>query len=78
MLEVGESVTLVTLSPEDTTLAADIILLVDESSSMVMEHDWIPGMIRELDTALQVSNLIYLLHIGIIYVICVSPINRYM
>ena len=56
MLNLGESVTLVTLSPEDQTLAADVILLVDESSSMVMEHDWIPGMIRELDTALQVRK----------------------
>ena len=56
VLNLGESVTLVTLSPEDQTLAADVILLVDESSSMVMEHDWIPGMIRELDTALQVRK----------------------
>jgi hypothetical protein len=57
VLNLGESVTLVTLSPEDQTLAADVILLVDESSSMVMEHDWIPGMIRELDTALQEVNV---------------------
>ena len=56
MLDLGETATLVTVHPEDQTLAADIILLVDESSSMVLEHQWIPGMIRQLDTALQVRG----------------------
>lgn len=56
VLNLGESAILITVSPEDQTLAADVILLVDESSSMVMEHDWIPGMIRQLDTALQVRD----------------------
>ena len=56
MLDLGETATLVTVPPEDQTLAADIILLVDESSSMVLEHQWIPAMIRQLDTALQVRG----------------------
>lgn len=36
----------------DTTQAANIILLVDESGSMTMEHSWIPEMIEQLDAAL--------------------------
>lgn len=43
-----------TVAPENQTLAADIILLVDESSSMITEHDWISQMITLLDSALQV------------------------
>lgn len=32
--------------------AADIILLVDESGSMAVGHQWIPQMVAQLDTAL--------------------------
>ena len=56
MLELGESAVLRTVPPDDQTLAADIILLVDESSSMTMEHAWIPDMTRQLDLALQVMS----------------------
>ena len=55
MLDVGETAVLVTVLPSNQTLAADIILIVDESSSMDMEHAWIPDMTRQLDTALQVA-----------------------
>ena len=54
MLDLGESAVLLTLPPTNQTRAADIILIVDESSSMVLEHDWIPDMTQQLDTALQV------------------------
>ena len=36
----------------NTTQAANIILLVDESGSMTMQHSWIPEMIEQLDNAL--------------------------
>ena len=55
MLGPGESRSLLTVPPADQTLAADVILLVDESSSMVLEHAWIPDMIQQLDAALQVG-----------------------
>ena len=42
------------LSPisDNTTQAADIILLIDESGSMTMQHKWIPEMVNHLDNAL--------------------------
>ena len=55
MLDVGETAVVVTVLPSNQTLAADIILIVDESSSMDTEHAWIPDMTRQLDTALQVA-----------------------
>ena len=55
MLGPGESQSLLTVPPADQTLGADVILLVDESSSMVLEHAWIPDMIQQLDAALQVG-----------------------
>lgn len=54
MLNLGETETVFTMPPSDQTLASDIILLVDESSSMILEHTWIPEMTRQLDAALQV------------------------
>ena len=36
----------------NTTQAANIILLVDESGSMAMQHSWIPDMIQQLDNGL--------------------------
>lgn len=39
-------------STGNTTQAANIILLVDESGSMIMQHSWIPEMIKQLDNAL--------------------------
>lgn len=39
------------------TKAADIILLVDESGSMSIEHTWIPQMIRELDNTLRLLGI---------------------
>ena len=53
MLSLGESAVVRTVPPNQT-YAADIILIVDESSSMVLEHDWIPDMTQQLDMALQV------------------------
>ena len=55
VLDVGQTVVLLTVHPSNQTQAADIILIVDESSSMVMEHAWIPDMTQQLDTALQVA-----------------------
>ena len=57
MLDPGESATVFTVPPADQTLAADVILLVDESSSMVLEHSWIPDMTQQLDAALKVINI---------------------
>ena len=37
---------------DNTTQAADIILLVDESGSMTTEHVWIPEMVKQLDNSL--------------------------
>ena len=37
--------------------AVDIILLVDESGSMSMEHAWIPTMIEQLDSSLQAIGI---------------------
>ena len=37
---------------DNTTQAANIILLVDESGSMTMQHSWIPEMVEQLDNAL--------------------------
>lgn len=53
MLRLGESAVLRTVPPNQSHVA-DIILIVDESSSMVLEHDWIPDMTQQLDIALQV------------------------
>ena len=53
MLSLGESAVVLTVPPNQTYVA-DIILIVDESSSMVLEHDWIPAMTQQLDMALQV------------------------
>ena len=50
---------------DNTTQAANIILLVDESGSMTMEHSWIPEMIEQLDNAL--------MNVGI----GVNPRNRF-
>ena len=46
-------------SPRKTnrTRAVDIILLVDESGSMSMEHAWIPAMIEQLDSNLQTIGI---------------------
>ena len=43
------------LAPQASNLsrAADVVLLVDESGSMLEEHAWIPAMTRLLDQALQ-------------------------
>ena len=43
------------LAPQDNNMsrAADIILLVDESGSMVQEHAWIPTVATSLDQALR-------------------------
>ncbi len=41
------------LSPVGENQTADVIILVDESGSMSMEHLWLPTMIKELDSALQ-------------------------
>ena len=49
----------------NTTQAANIILLVDESGSMTMQHSWIPEMIVQLDNAL--------MNVGI----GVNPRNRF-
>lgn len=46
-----------TVPPSNLSRAADVILVVDESGSMFTEHDWIPGMTRELDEALRVVNI---------------------
>ena len=43
--------------PSNQTRAADIILIVDESSSMMTEHAWIPEMTRQLDLALQEASV---------------------
>ena len=37
---------------DNTTQAVNVILLVDESGSMTMQHSWIPEMIEQLDSAL--------------------------
>ena len=37
---------------DNKTQAADIILLIDESGSMTMQHLWIPEMVNHLDNAL--------------------------
>ena len=41
------------LLPNNRSQAADIILIVDESGSMEMEHAWITNMISELDESLK-------------------------
>lgn len=38
-------------------IAADIVIVVDESSSMEKEHDWLPNMIEELEKKLQIANV---------------------
>lgn len=51
-LALGES-RLILLAPVDNaTRAVDVILLVDESGSMVMEHAWISSMVKRLDESL--------------------------
>ena len=40
-----------------THLTADVILLVDESGSMSMEHSWIPNMVVELDGMLRKQTI---------------------
>ena len=41
------------LAPADNgTRAVDVVLLVDESGSMTMEHAWIPSMTKRLDESL--------------------------
>lgn len=47
------------LSPinSNTTRAADIILLVDESGSMTMEHQWISEMVEQLDNGLMETGI---------------------
>ena len=57
MLSLGESAVVLTVPPSNQTRAADVILIVDESSSMTVEHAWIPDMIQQLDTALKVREL---------------------
>lgn len=42
---------------DNTTQAADIILLVDESGSMIMQHQWITEMVNQLDNALIESGV---------------------
>lgn len=50
-LEIGEFQIIFRL--DNSSLSADIVLLVDESSSMSMEHMWIRNMTKELDRALE-------------------------
>lgn len=57
VLNIGESAVVLSVPPSNQTRAADIILIVDESSSMITEHAWIPEMIRQLDVALQEANV---------------------
>ena len=57
VLSLGESAVVLTVPPSNQTRAADVILIVDESSSMTVEHAWIPDMIQQLDTALMVREL---------------------
>lgn len=45
------------LLPVNATRAADIILLVDESGSMTMKHQWIPEMVKQLDNALMETGI---------------------
>ena len=48
----------VLIAPADnSTRAADIVLIVDESGSMTTEHAWIPGMVSLLDEALREVNI---------------------
>ena len=41
------------LRPVDLDPAADIVIIVDESRSMVEEHQWIPSMVQQLDEKLR-------------------------
>ncbi len=43
--------------PSNISRAADVILVVDESGSMVTEHQWIAGMTQDLDEALRAVNI---------------------
>ena len=54
-LEIGEFSIVFRL--DNMTLSADIVLLVDESSSMSMEHMWIRNMARELEETLNNLNI---------------------
>lgn len=71
MLSLGESAVVRTVSPNQTH-AADIILIVDESSSMILEHDWIPDMTRQLDMALQVMVFNYCEYLIRTMYVCLS------
>ena len=42
---------------DNLSRAVDVILLVDESSSMAEEHSWIPTMTQQLDQALMDINI---------------------
>ena len=56
-LLVGNSRQILSSQNTNRTRAADVILLVDESGSMSMEHAWIPEMIQDLDSALQLIGV---------------------
>jgi hypothetical protein len=52
-LLLGETRIILEVPPGNMTKAADVILIVDESSSMTLEHAWIPGMTVALNGALR-------------------------
>lgn len=52
LLATALSFVLVAGSAQAAPLYADIVTLVDESGSMATEHEWLPGMIQDLEAGL--------------------------